>query len=498
MSGYTAGARVFSNSWGSTSTSYTYLDTEIDSFMYSYREALILVSAGNAGASGAGTVYSPALSKNALSVGAGENEWDSGNNRSNVAWFSSQGPTWDSRIKPDVVAPGRRLFSASAGSTCAVLSMQGTSMSTPATAAAAAIIRQYFVQGWYPTGARTATNGFRPTGALVKAMLVNSAVPMKTFRYANGTTRRLGLPPDGFQGFGRIKLDDVLPIAGTVNLYVVNNASLAEGNTLTYKFTIPKFWSSALEAFKATMTWTDPDTSSSASKQVLHNLDLSMTSDLTGTTTYANGGTALDSTNTVEKIAIYSPTPGDVYTLSVTGTSIATTATQTFALAVSGTFYSGAWYCQNPQASRTDTSYTTANCQLSCGIYSKNPICCNSGAGAVCSSSEIATSPTTTCETAAKPYDCVSPTPAPSRAPSSSPTRAPTRPTVSPTRIPSSSPTILPTMAPTQPTRSPTIAPTRVRACHWEGDTNAAADSLPISLGLLCPGDATGAHLGPD
>jgi serine protease AprX len=60
---------------------------------------------GNSGWSGLGTVLSPALSKNALTIGASESEHDAGTNRTLVASWSSLGPTPDGRIKPDVVAP---------------------------------------------------------------------------------------------------------------------------------------------------------------------------------------------------------------------------------------------------------------------------------------------------------------------------------------------------------------------------------------------------------
>jgi hypothetical protein len=43
-----------------------------------------------------------------------------------VAYFSSQGPTADGRIKPDIVAPGYRLLSAWAGMSCSTTSMLGT------------------------------------------------------------------------------------------------------------------------------------------------------------------------------------------------------------------------------------------------------------------------------------------------------------------------------------------------------------------------------------
>ena len=51
-----------------------------------------------------------------------------------VASFSSSGPTYDGRIKPDVVAPGYYVISAEASmaettaETCAVTAMAGTSM----------------------------------------------------------------------------------------------------------------------------------------------------------------------------------------------------------------------------------------------------------------------------------------------------------------------------------------------------------------------------------
>jgi hypothetical protein len=68
-----------------------------------------------------------------------------------MAHFSSNGPTWDGRIKPDILAPGW-VLSAKTGQTdpdasgdafhCSVLDsiqqMQGTSMATPGAYCAAA------------------------------------------------------------------------------------------------------------------------------------------------------------------------------------------------------------------------------------------------------------------------------------------------------------------------------------------------------------------------
>ena len=45
-------------------------------------------------------------------------------------------------------------------------------MSTPVAAGAVALVRQYFMQGWYPTGAPVAANVYTPSGPLLKAIIV--------------------------------------------------------------------------------------------------------------------------------------------------------------------------------------------------------------------------------------------------------------------------------------------------------------------------------------
>lgn len=45
-------------------------------------------------------------------------------------------------------------------------------MATPIAAGSAALVQQYFQEGWYPTGVATATNKIQPSGALIKAVLL--------------------------------------------------------------------------------------------------------------------------------------------------------------------------------------------------------------------------------------------------------------------------------------------------------------------------------------
>jgi len=411
--GYKAGARIFSNSWGTPSAkSYTTSDTEIDKFMHDNDDTLIFVSGGNNADDGIGSVASPALSKNVVAVGASLSERDPSFNRNHVAYFSSWGPTLDGRIKPDVLAPGRRLVSAAAGATCGITMKQGTSMSTPAAAGSAILVRQYFMEGFYPRGVRTAADAFIPTGALMKAMLINSAVPMTAVRFANNSLLLLGLPPDNYQGHGRIKLNEVLRVRSlgsqtVANLFVVNNATIREASKHVYKLSVPSGGDSPV---KVTLVWIDPDTTASSATIVLHDLDLMVYSQLDNKAYYPNGLNDVDKVNTVEKVAFYTPTPGDTLTVTVTGTSIATTQLQNYALVASGDFLTGAWYCQFPRTGRVNELFTTENCAKVCDGTNnfKNPICCNAEAGDVCSEEELAATVASgfQCDAATKPDEC--------------------------------------------------------------------------------------------
>ncbi|MFQ6062116.1 MAG: S8 family serine peptidase [Methanosarcinales archaeon] len=204
---YNDGARIHSNSWGSSSSSYTTDSKESDEFMWNHKDFLILFANGNAGPSN-NTVGSPATAKNVVSVGATLN----GASAESMADFSSHGPTDDGRLKPTVGAPGSYIYSADSDGNinsynCGYVSMSGTSMATPTTAGAAALIRQYFTDGFYPSGTANSRDSITPSAALLKAMLINSAIEMNG-SYTGGT-----IPSNG-QGWGRILLDDALYFNG--------------------------------------------------------------------------------------------------------------------------------------------------------------------------------------------------------------------------------------------------------------------------------------------
>ncbi len=55
-----------------------------------------------------------------------------------------------------------------------VAALQGTSMATPLAAGSAALVRQYFLDGFYPSGAATPAAAFAPSGVLVKAVMLGA------------------------------------------------------------------------------------------------------------------------------------------------------------------------------------------------------------------------------------------------------------------------------------------------------------------------------------
>ncbi|MGC8912601.1 MAG: S8 family serine peptidase [Thermoplasmata archaeon] len=250
---YNAGARISSNSWGGAATWFDLTSPPIDEFMWSNNDTLFVFAAGNSGP-GSGTVGTPGLATNPLTVGASENlrpEYgNDGDNPSQVASFSSRGPTSDGRIKPDVVAPGTWILSTRSTQMSSDISwarwpwdadndgkedycfMGGTSMATPLTAGAVALIREYYTK-----------LGIAPSGALLKATVVNGATDLG-YGY-----------PSNDQGWGRINLRNVLfPLPPSTMKYWDNNTGLSQGETSTMSVYI----SNSSVPLKITLVWTDP------------------------------------------------------------------------------------------------------------------------------------------------------------------------------------------------------------------------------------------------
>lgn len=140
------GADVVSSSLGyldwdpGTGENYTWEDldgdhakTTIAADIAVQKGVVVVNSAGNNGPDG--LLNTPADGKGVISVGAVD---PSGL----LAYFSSRGPTYDGRIKPDVVAGGVGVISASASDSDGYEPVQGTSFSAPLVAGVCALLLQ--------------------------------------------------------------------------------------------------------------------------------------------------------------------------------------------------------------------------------------------------------------------------------------------------------------------------------------------------------------------
>lgn len=336
---YNVGARFHTNSWGGPVNAYTTDAREIDIYSWENQDFVVLVAAGNSGAGA--TMGTPATAKNCISVGASMNSDRSMRGRcqggaspctENMAPFSSNGPTYDNRIKPDVVAPGMFIYSASAGNpggggSCQYKDSAGTSMATPAVAGNAALVRQYFTEGFYPSGEKSRGDAFNPMGALVKAVLINSG------HYIKGTygNKQLNEEPSIDIGFGLVTLTNTLVLETepetTRRLFVDGNfeamPSIATtGAKKDYQFEVVK---GSKNGFKVTLVWHDFPGTLGSRVSLVNDLDLKVV-DSNGKEYFPNGLNAPDNRNNVEQIYIK---PQDATALFESG--------GTFSVSVSGT-----------------------------------------------------------------------------------------------------------------------------------------------------------------
>eukprot|EP00741_Cyanophora_paradoxa_P012702 tig00020616_g12272.t1 len=260
-----------------------------------------------------------------------------------VASFTSIGPAFDNRIKPDILTPGAWIVSAGADDgadtfQCSPVSRygpgkpalkveQGSSMATPVAAGMATLIRQYYREGRHVDGTKQTASGFNPSGSLVKATLINSARGLtgsaaKTAKTTSALASAAPLP-NKWQGYGRPQLDRVLKqpsvafSRGSFH-HFEKNVTLADVGTTTSTYVMTV--TDATKPILVTMAYSDyPATVNAATAPVI-NVDM-WVEDATGKKTYPNSKTEPDALNNVEHVEIATPTANAKYTVYVKLTS---------------------------------------------------------------------------------------------------------------------------------------------------------------------------------
>ena len=308
-------AFIHSASWGTdTSGQYDSQCADVDWYVWEHPDFLPVFANGNAG-SRERTVGSPAAAKNVLAVGATQNarsgtfydRYPSGS-PSETAGYSSRGPCRDGRIKPDVAAPGTGILSTRAygcayacgfGANTNYAYECGTSMATPLTAGAVALVREWLVD-------RCGFTNVTPTAALMKAVITGGAKGASV--------------PNNNQGWGRVDLEETLfPSNRAVKL--IDRIPFDSGKSFTYLVETTN-----AAPLDVQLVWIDyPATSGGQQSlaRLINDLDLKVTAVTNGVeaTWFGNGGASADRLNTTESVRI-GAAPAAVYRIEVSSVRI--------------------------------------------------------------------------------------------------------------------------------------------------------------------------------
>jgi subtilisin family serine protease len=334
------GARVHTNSWGSTvpGLSYDRSAFEIDDMVWNNQDLVICFAAGNDGNDrdrdgrvNLGDVGSEGAAKNCITVGASESSrpevrstygelWGrdfpvnpirddrQADNPDGMAAFSSRGPTREGRIAPDIVGPGTSILSALSRAAASIpgdpfgasadpkfFFLSGTSMATPLVAGCVAVLRETLIRNGTP----------EPSAALVKAMLINGAVELP----GQYSPSEAGPSPNNNSGFGRVDLTRSVVLPGDDGRAGFHEGGpLDQGEQNLVRIRIPEQDGGEEPTFKVTLVWTDPPGAA-----LQNDLDLVVrTAD--GRERHGNMGTSagFDRTNNVEQVQWDDIPAGDV------------------------------------------------------------------------------------------------------------------------------------------------------------------------------------------
>lgn len=224
-----------------------------------------------------------------------------GINRENLSEnLSSKGPSYDGRVKPELVALGE----------------DGTSGSAAITSGSIALLTQFYQQ----------KNKKAPSASLIKATLINSADDLGAAQV------------DFVYGYGKLN------VAQSLKTLAENRASLYDVGK-NQDFIIPLTIPPDVAEVKLTITWNDPPAAVNAAQSLVNGLDLSIESP-SGSLTLPWGLSTFphldslskpavrkaDLINTVQQITLDQPLAGN-YNVHIKGNRITQGNNQRFALA---------------------------------------------------------------------------------------------------------------------------------------------------------------------
>jgi len=234
--------------------SYTNGAKNWDDIHHEVPKYLKVTSAGNSGndnySNGLGYGYdkltSDKNSKNSLIVASAQvnfNILQTQVTSMRISSFSSQGPTDDGRIKPDITGRGESVYSASNGGPNDYGNSQGTSMSCPNVAGSLLLLQEHY---------NNLNNKFMWSSTLRGLACHTATDDAEDPSIINGGVY---LGPDPFWGWGLLNAE----LAAQTIINDQSNTAIIEENTLlngaTYSFTVNV---SDADKLMVTLCWTDP------------------------------------------------------------------------------------------------------------------------------------------------------------------------------------------------------------------------------------------------
>lgn len=160
-----------------------------------------------------------------------------------------------------------------------------------------------------------------------QAMLVNSAYSL------TGSS-----VPDAFSGFGRIQLENVMPLngEGDMNLFVADAMTTDLDDYTVDEYSFKMNGSTGME-FRATLAWIDPPASSLSGYQLVNDLDLAVYSP--SGVKYTMWDYEPDSSNVIERVVIpASVDAAENGTWIVAVSALSLSDVQPYSLVVTGAF----------------------------------------------------------------------------------------------------------------------------------------------------------------
>jgi hypothetical protein len=301
------GVMAFSSSYSNgCNAGYTTTTQQVDDQIFDNPTMIQSFSAGNSNNQdcgyGAGNQWGNVTGGHKI----GKNVLAAANLRYNevIETSSSRGPASDGRLKPDIAAHGTAQMSTDPNNTYSPGG--GTSAACPGvTGVFAQLVHAY----------RDLNGGQDAESALLRGCILNSAYDLGN------------VGPDYIFGWGRLNAFGAYDI---IEKQRYEDGAVSQGGSTSHSIVVP----AGTEEMRVMLVWTDPAASTSASKALVNDLDLTLV-DAANTTYFpwvldptpnpvnldAPATNGVDTLNNVEQVLLSNPAAG-TYTVNVTGAEV--------------------------------------------------------------------------------------------------------------------------------------------------------------------------------